>query len=172
LSFVPAALQQNPVSFVSQLDSGGTVRHGRIAVLTIAAWSVAACGSDGAPVEGFRRERLPAIVSVGGQDVAVSMPDTVRVGAPLSLKIVSFGSSGCASVGETDVTIRGAAANVHPYRYELVGAGCSAIVLGLEHVVTLQFADTGTATIRIFGEALGTQAPTTLTRTVRVIGHY
>ena len=97
--------------------------------------------------------------------------DTVVIGMPLVLRVVSFGSSGCASVGETDVTVRGLNAEVRPYRYELVGGGCQAIVLGLEHVVTLQFGDTGTATIRVVGNALpeGTSGAT-ITRTVRVIG--
>jgi hypothetical protein len=109
-------------------------------------------------------------VTVGGKDVEVSVPDSVVIGAAMSLKIVSFGSSGRASVGETDVPIRGLAANVHPYCYQFVGGGCTNIMLGLVHVVTLQFGDTGIATTRVVGESLRARALVTLTRTVRVLG--
>ena len=142
-----------------------------ITILTAVSLLVVGCGTKDAPVEGLRRERFPVILSVGGQAVEVTSRDTVRIGMPLTLRILSFGSSGCVDVGETDVTVRGLSAEVRPYRYELVGGACLPIVLGLEHVVTLQFGDTGTATIRVVGNALpAAKAGATIIRTVRVVG--
>lgn len=146
------------------------MRNGRVAVWAAVALLCGGCGTRSEPVEGLRRERFPAIISLGGSAVEVTSRDTVVIGTPLMLRVASFGSSGCVTVGETDVTVRGLNAEVRPYRYEIVGGGCQAIVLTLEHVVTLQFGDTGTATIRVVGNALpGDKAGATITRAVRVI---
>ena len=102
---------------------------------------------------GARTERRPALLSFYSDSAQVTLPDTAKRLQPITVTITSYGG-GCISQGETDVAVSDLQAEIRPYRYEVVGPGviCTLELRVFEHVATLQFAKSGTATVRVLGE--------------------
>ena len=135
-----------------------------------AAIGTAGCSQILAPEE-TRSERRPAVLAFYTDPVRVLVPDTVAVGAPVTLEITSYGG-GCIGQGETDVTVAGLVAEVRPYDYFVTdlppATACTEELRLYTHVATVQFARAGRALVRVHGWEQPSDRPLALEREVVV----
>ena len=106
------------------------------------------CASADDATAPVQRERALAIL----RSPAFLLPDSLEVGTPLTLHVMSGAPNGCSEIGETSVVIQGLQAAITPYRYFYKYAACGQMVQQFDQQVTLQFGVAGIATITVTGE--------------------
>ncbi len=98
--------------------------------------------------------------------VIVQLADTVSVTKPTTMSVITYGG-GCVRKGPTEVSIDGLDAVVEPFDSVHVAAeACTLELSRFLHEVSLQFAERGTATVRVIGMTEPSNMVLTVTRTV------
>lgn len=130
--------------------------------------AVAACGEPAG--EEVVWELQPAMISFYG-DSSIHVPDTASVGAPLLVRVTSYGG-GCVRGGITRTTTQGLVAIVEPLDSVVVrqppNRDCTLELGEYVHSATVQFGVTGTAAVRILGRHNGSTQVFTSERAVQV----
>ncbi len=124
-------------------------------VALIALLSATACASQGQVLEPTV-ELQPGILEFYDQPVQITTPDTVAVGAPATIEVKTYGG-GCVSKGETRVTVEGLLAVVEPLDSVITPspeAACTDELRFFSHIVTVEFTERGTATLRVRGRRM------------------
>jgi len=116
-------------------------------VFVVALLSLAACDSVFGPDE----DRRTGVIAHYGDPVVLSAPDTVQVGVPFEISIVTYGN-GCLSEGETQVRVRGLQVDVTPYDIHSGAAACDDILNYFPHRVTLALPTPGLAHLLFHGK--------------------
>jgi hypothetical protein len=106
-----------------------------------------ACDSDSTSP---KVERRLAIIETSGDPVRVIVADTVARDTRLPVTVTTYGD-GCFSKGETEVAVNGLFALVEPYDYVEMRSGCVGVLRVFTHEASVQFAEAGTATVRVMG---------------------
>lgn len=91
----------------------------------------------------------------------VVAPETARAGQEFQVTITTIGS-GCEEQGDEGVILGNRIANIHVYDFTTAtkpGVACTLIFKQFKHTVTLSFAETGTANIRVWGRHTGRYYP-------------
>jgi hypothetical protein len=142
----------------------------RLLALTIASATVLAACDDNA---GFLAGKVlrPAALAFYGDSVAVTVPDSARVGVPFTVQVRSFGD-GCTEQGQTGIAVSGRRVDVRPLVREPGPASqavCPAILLTFTHSASVTISESGTATIVVHGRSEPGASSVSVTRTLRVV---
>lgn len=96
-------------------------------------------------------DRVRVMGEIGGYNQGDPQIDVRVTGRTVRVAVASYGG-GCHSKGETEVSVVGMVGEVTPWDYTAPpGTPCTQPLLSFDHVATLEFAQAGTATIRIRG---------------------
>ncbi len=116
-------------------------RHVLLATL-VSALAAVGCGDDDV--------RLGTINFYGSQDL--SAPAEVAVGEAFPVRVITFGG-GCIGKDHTETTVSGLEAEIFPFDLDTTShkTVCTSDLRFLDHSVTLEFAEEGTATVNIHG---------------------
>lgn len=130
---------------------------------------LAACGDDSGvlAVTVLR----PAALAFYGDSVAVTVPDSARVGVPFLVQVRSFGD-GCTQQDQTGIAVVGRRVDVRPLVREpspVSQAVCPAILLTFTHTAPVTITEPGTASIVVHGRSEPGASSVAVTRTVRVV---
>jgi hypothetical protein len=122
-------------------------------------------------VTGGDTERRLGTIDFYSDPVRVSVPDTVFAGVAFNVGVVTYGG-GCVTRGDTEAWVNGMESQVTVYDNERSGGGvCTDELRMLEHTASLQFAQPGTATVRVRGWKEPEREEVTVTRTILVMAH-
>ncbi len=121
-------------------------RYTLIIVLLSATLTVAACD-----ILGLDSYAEPALIVFYGDTATVAAPDTVSAGEPFAVTVGTFGGGCTREVDRTELEVTGDLAEVQPYNRTQRSDVCTSDLLILAHTVTIQFNETGLATLRITG---------------------
>ena len=82
----------------------------------------------------------------------VSVPPEATVSVPITVTVMTLGSSSCTRADGTDVSVNGLLATITPYdRVAPPGTACTRDLRGFPHQVQLRFATAGQARINVVG---------------------
>lgn len=98
---------------------------------------------------------------------SISIPDSVSAHTPFTVAVRTFGD-GCYSFGRTETELDGMVAEIRPYDRRQTGEVCPAILVSIDHSVTLSFGSSGLATVRIIGSRAPGETEDTLEKNVVV----
>lgn len=98
-------------------------------------------------------------VAAADPRTVVAAPDTVTAGVPFTVTITTIGLSGCWSQDGATRSVSGLTANVTPYdrvieEIDGLPISCTAALVDLPRDISLSFAQTGTATLRVSGRRI------------------
>ncbi len=104
---------------------------------------------------------VPAALIFYGDTTVISSPDTVARATPFSVRIRTFAGGCTRETARTDVTVNGLVAEIRPYDLTTSrrGVTCSADLLFLDHVATVEFFEPGIGLLRIVGVQYTAGAP-------------
>jgi hypothetical protein len=134
----------------------------------LAAPAVLACTQAATePVVELRR----GVLEFHGDPPHVQAPATASLGTPVIVTVRTYGG-GCIKAGPTSAAVQGLVAVIEPFDSVVTRLppnwACTQELRLLSHVTTLQFADRGTATIRILGRREPGDSPLSIERTIVV----
>lgn len=132
-------------------DPAGTDEPGAVEEVGVIRWFESASETDGAatwPDE------------MGG--VVIDAPDTVTAGEAFPVTVTTLGSSACWEIARTEVDNDDSSARIVPVDRNLMGTEgaevCAAVVIELDHELTLTFTEVGQAVIAVTGrEVVGVE---------------
>ena len=143
-----------------------------VVVAGLMSWLLACTGSStGQPVLAVRNKVEPSILAFYRHRSVVTLPSSVRVGEPVSLRFTTIGG-GCMGVGAVDVSVSGLQAVVRPYRsfdpLPDTVMTCTADLRFDPRTAELRFLKAGRATIRIIGHAVPEEREHVIVRHLQV----
>jgi hypothetical protein len=144
-------------------------RTGVAVLLAACAPLLAACSDDAGLLA--TTVLRPAALAFYGDSVAVTVPDSARVGVPFLVHTRSFGD-GCTQQDQTGIAVVGRRVDVRPLVREPGPASqavCAAILLTFTHSAPVTLTELGTATIVVHGRSEPGASSVSVTRTVRVV---
>ncbi|HEX8209973.1 MAG TPA: hypothetical protein VF584_07285 [Longimicrobium sp.] len=130
---------------------------------------VAACSSASMATEW---RRVPGVISIYDDREtaqALTIPDTVTVGASFTARVTTFGSGSCTRADGATVQIAGSVAEIAPFDLDAVGGGgvCTDDLRAFPRDVQLRLMVPGEALVRVRGTNIF-GAPATIERRIIV----
>ena len=128
-----------------------------------------ACNGPASEVTEPVLEVRPGVLQFYDDLLQVQLPATASVGAPITVTVRTYGG-GCIRMGPTWTSVRGLVAVIEPLDSVVSRLppnwGCTAELGLLEHEATVQFAESGAATVRILGRREPGDSPLSVERTI------
>ncbi|WP_367887966.1 hypothetical protein [Pseudogemmatithrix spongiicola] len=83
------------------------------------------------------------------QDRDVEIPDSARVGVPMTVRVTTTHSDACVRTAGTELRVSDLVATVRPHDFIGTAMPCGLAVTDVQHETAITFLRTGVATIRI-----------------------
>lgn len=139
------------------------------AVSLLTAPSLLACAGSPSQVTEPIVELRRGVLEFYDDAPRIEAPATASVGAPVAVTVRTYGG-GCIGRGPTSTAVQGLVAVIEPFDSVVIRLppnwACTLELRLLEHVATVQFAEPGTATIRILGRREPGDSPLSVERTI------
>ena len=135
-----------------------------VVALGLAAIALGGCAGATAPAA----PRVVGVIAVNGPPRPLAVPDTVRVGVPFEVEVVTYGSGSCTRPDGATVRVTGSVAEVTPYDRHTVQYACTDDLRAYPRQVALRFEAAGAAVVRVRGRT-SHRSDSTVTAEARLV---